>query len=389
MELNGRPPVRPLRIAMVIPPWYQLPPTGYGGIESVCAALVDELCVRGHEVTVFGAGHSNGTAGRFVSIMDELQYPRLGEAMPASLHAARVEAVLAQEKFDVIHDHSPCGPLSAASRTAPTVVTVHGPADGELGDFYAALGRSLHLVAISDAQRGRRPGLPWAATVHNAVDPTQFEAAANPDGPVLWLARFAPEKGPDLAIAACRAAGLPLVLAGKCSEPREAEYLADVVRPMLAGDTELVLNADRGTTQRLLREARCLLLPIRWHEPFGMVMVEAMASGIPVVALDRGSVREIVRDGVTGIVCADPTGLPEALHRAAELDPDDCVAHVRNHFGAELMAHRYEAVYERLTERNNIQRMRETWLHPRTPVDARMPVNGTDLIRRGRSQVDG
>ena len=372
--------MRPLRVAMVIPPWYQLPPTGYGGIESVCAALVDALCARGHDVTVFGAGASTGTAGRFVSTMTDLQHPRLGEAIPATVHAARVEALLSQERYDVIHDHSPCGPLSAKSRTAPTVVTVHGPADGELGDCYAALGRSVHLVAISEAQRRRRSGLPWVATVHNAVDPAQYTFSASPDGPVLWLARFCPEKGPDLAIQACRAAGLPLVLAGKCSEPRELEYLTDVVRPLLGPDTELVLNADRHTTRGLLRDARCLVLPIRWHEPFGMVMVEAMASGTPVVALNRGSVPEIVRDGVTGIVCADPTGLPDALRRVGALDPAACAGHVRDHFGADLMARRYEAVYEWLVEWRN---PRPTRFVPRDGVDTRMPVNRADLIRGG------
>jgi len=381
IDADHNSPVLPLRIAMVMPPWYQLPPTGYGGIESVCAALVDALSERGHDVTVFGAGAAAGTAGRFVSTMPDLQYPRLGEAIPATVHAARVEALLGQERYDVIHDHSPCGPLSAKSRTAPTVVTVHGLADGELGDLFAALGRTVHLVAISEAQRRRRPGLPWVATILNAVEPAQYPFAVSPHGPVLWLARFCPEKGPDLAIQACRAAGLPLVLAGKCSEPREAKYLADVVRPLLGPDTELVLNADRRTTRRLLRDARCLLLPLRWHEPFGMVMVEAMASGTPVVALDRGSVPEIVRDGVTGIVCADPTQLPDALHRASALDPAASAGHVRDHFGADLMARLYEAVYQRLTEWHNPRRTR---VARRGGVDARMPINWAELIRGGR-----
>jgi glycosyltransferase involved in cell wall biosynthesis len=337
----------PLKIAMVVPPWFELPPSGYGGIELICAALVDSLCARGHDVTMFGAGTLNGTAGRFVSTIGEPQYRRLGEGMPDALHAARVSQLLADAQFDVIHDHSLCGPLTAGQRSAPTIVTVHGPADSELGDYYAALGDQLQLVAISEAQRQRQPTMNWAATIHNAINADQFTPAHSPDGPVVWLARFSPDKGPDLAIRACRAAGLPLVLAGKCGEPSEKRYLDEVVRPMLGSDVELIVNGDRPTTNRLLTEARCLIMPIRWEEPFGMVMIEAMASGTPVVALRRGSVPEVVRHGSTGWICDDPTELPAALLRAGELDPEVCVTHARSVFGADRMARRYERVYQR------------------------------------------
>jgi len=332
---------------MVVPPWYELPPTGYGGIELICAALADALYARGHDVTVYGAGRHNGTAARFVSTTPEPQYRRLGAGMPDALHAARVDRMLSEERYDVIHDHSTCGPLTAAHRAAPTVVTVHGPADSELGHFYATLGAKIHAVAISEDQRRRRPELPWAATVHNAIDPATFTAAHHPDGPVLWLARFSPDKGPDLAIQACREAGLPLVLAGKCNELGEKRYFEEVIRPVLGGDVHLVLNGDRLTTNQLLTEARCLIMPIRWHEPFGMVMIEAMASGTPVVAMRRGSVPEIVRHGRTGWICDEESELAAALHRTGELDPADCVAHAGSAFSADLMARRYEQVYRR------------------------------------------
>ena len=349
---------RRMRVAMVAPPWYELPPTGYGGIELICAALVDALVARGHDVTLFGAGRRNGTAAEYVSTLPHPQYLRLGEAMPTLLHAARVDRLLAEGRFDVVHDHSVSGSLNAPQREMPTVVTVHGPADTELGDFYAALGDSVDLVAISDAQRRRRPGLPWAATVHNALDPDWFVPAARPNGPVLWLGRFCADKGPDLAIHACRAAGLPLVLAGKCSEATEMAYLDEHVRPLLGSDVELVRNADRTMADRLLAQARCLIMPIRWHEPFGMVMIEAMASGTPVVALRRGSVPEVVVDGVTGWIRDEPADLPSALRRVGELDPVACVAHVRERFGAALMAQRYEQVYHQAIAR---ARRRRQW----------------------------
>jgi glycosyltransferase involved in cell wall biosynthesis len=349
----------PLRIAMIGTPFYAIPPTGYGGIELICAGLVDALVARGNLVTLFGGGTHSATDATFVSTNPALQHERLGQAIPELLHAARANRLLrsAGRQFDVVHDHSTAGPLMSRARSTPTVVTVHGSAEGELGDLYADLGESIGLVAISDFQRRRRPGLNWVGTIHNAVDPAKFVAEHRPAGPVLWLGRFTPDKGPDLAIRACRQAGLPLVLAGKCNEPDERRYLESVVRPMLGADVRLLVNADRSTTQDLLTEARCLILPIRWHEPFGMVMLEAMASGTPVVALRRGSVPELVRHGVTGWICDRPVDLPDWLRRCGELDPADCVTHVRANFAAEVMAGRYEEVYR--TEIRNHRPVRE------------------------------
>lgn len=339
----------PLRIALVAPPWYELPPLGYGGIEAVCAALANALVDRGHDVTLFGAGQASGTRATFVPVTDEPQHPNLGEELPAVLHMSKVNAMLARHRFDVIHDHALCGALTAAQRSAPTITTVHGPANGPLGDYYAALGRSNRLVAISDSQRRGRPDLNWVATVHNSVDPAAFGAPGRRTGPVLWLARFCPDKGPDLAIQACRQAGLPLVLAGKCTEASERRYFEDSVLPLVeAGDgVEVLLNGDRESIRDLLTEARCLIMPIRWEEPFGMVMIEAMACGTPVVAMRRGAAPEIIRHGVTGWLCDHPSELAEAMLKADEIGATECIEHVRATFNAQLMAARYEAVYVR------------------------------------------
>jgi glycosyltransferase involved in cell wall biosynthesis len=336
----------PLRIAMVAPPWYELPPRGYGGLEMICSALVDGLVDRGHDVTLFGAGTRNGTKARFVSTEPKLQFPRLGETMPDVLHVARAQQMIAREDFDVIHDHTAPGPLSAGRLDIPTVVTVHGAVDGELGDYYEAIGDRVHLVAISHSQRAVRPSLPWIATVHNGIDMRTHEPGERcPDGPVMWLARFNPDKGPDLAIEACQAAGLPLVLAGKCNEAAEERYFEKTVQPLVDDTVEVLINAERDAIMRKLRSARCLIMPIRWREPFGMVMIEAMSLGVPVVALGRGSVPEVVEHGVTGFVCDDIDDLPGALHRVAELDPAACIQRVKDNFSAQIMAERYEAAY--------------------------------------------
>jgi glycosyltransferase involved in cell wall biosynthesis len=341
-----------LRIAMLVPPWYELPPAGYGGLEQMCAALVDALVEQRHQVTVFGAGTRTGTSAQFVSTVAQTQHTRLGEGMPEMLHVTRANRLIEEHEVDVVHDHTAAGLLTAANRSVPTVATVHNNPSGEIGDFLAGVDPAVGLVAISSAQRRLRTDLPWTATVHNGLATTQVpDAIGRPDRvpdddrPVLWLARFSPDKGPDLAIQACRAARLPLVLAGKCTEPGEQRYLRDVIGPMLGPDTELVLNADRRRVRSLLRNARCLLMSIRWQEPFGMVMVEAMAEGTPVVALDRGAVREVVKPGVSGLVCTDPDELPDALRQVTSIDPETCRTHVQQFFSADLMARRYTRIY--------------------------------------------
>jgi glycosyltransferase involved in cell wall biosynthesis len=339
---------RSMRIAMIMPPWYEVPPAGYGGLERVCASLIDGLIARGHDVTLFGAGTHTGTRARFVSTHPELQYPRLLESMPELVHVTQVNEILDREHFDIVHDHTTVGPVTASRRRAPSVVTVHGCPTGELNDYLSQVDKSVSLVAISHSQRRVAPNLNWTATVHHGIEVDGPIKTAPADGPVLWLGRFDADKGPDLAIEACRKADLPLVLAGKCNQQTEWRYLDEVIRPMLGSDVELVLNADRNWTDALLADARALVMPIRWEEPFGMVMIEAMRTGTPVVALRRGSVPEIILHGRTGFVCRDETELPEALAEVDTLHPTDCVDHVRASFSVDLMAQRYERVYRRL-----------------------------------------
>ncbi|MDG4833124.1 glycosyltransferase family 4 protein [Solwaraspora sp. WMMD1047] len=335
-----------MRIAMIVPPWYEVPPPGYGGLEQVCAALVDGLVELGQEVTLFGAGSWSGTRARYVATSPELQNDRLGHLLPELAHLARVNALLTPESFDVVHDHTTVGPLLAPQRPVPTVATVHGNPTGELGDILRDVDPSVGLVAISQAQRRLADHVPWIATVHNGIQTGGLPRKSRPGtGPVVWLARFSADKGPELAIRACREAGLPLVLVGKCDEAVEQRHLAEVIEPMLGPDVTLIRNADRDTSLRLLLAARCLIMPIRWEEPFGMVMVEAMGTGTPVVALRRGAVPELIRPGETGLICDDPAELPAALRAVTDLDPAACVAQVERNFSARRMAENYLPVY--------------------------------------------
>jgi glycosyltransferase involved in cell wall biosynthesis len=361
--------LRPLRIAMIAPPWFTVPPQGYGGVENMCADLVDGLVDRGHEVTLIGAGKPGTRAQRFLTTYAEPPSGRLGEPLPEVLHAAAAARILTGLDVDLVHDHTLAGPLSARGRDVPTVVTMHGPVAGEPGEYYRQLGDTVSLVAISAAQRRAAPDLAWRDTVHNAIDVTTFPYRADKGETVLFLGRLHPDKGVHLAIDAARAAGLPIVVAGKCSEPVELEYFRTFIEPRLGPDVTIFGTADAATKRELLARAAALVFPIQWDEPFGMVMIEAMACGTPVVALRRGAVPEVVIDGVTGIVCDDPAELPAAITAARKLSSAECRAHVENCFDAATMVRGYESVYREV-------------LQPRRPFsrsDVLVP-----LARRGR-----
>ncbi|XVS61146.1 glycosyltransferase family 4 protein [Actinosynnema sp. CA-299493] len=334
----------PLRVAMIAPPWFELPPTAYGGIESMCADLVDRLVARGNHVVLVGVGR-NGTAAEFRSTADHPQPDRLGQSAPDVMHAAALPAILAELDVDVVHDHSFAGPLLARGRSTPTVVTAHGPVTGEHGSYYRRLNGSVRLVAISDAQRGQAPDLDWAGTVHNAIPVDLFPFRRDKEDFALFLGRAAACKGIPEAIAAAADAGVRLRIAAKCRDPAEQEYFDQVVEPLLGPGVEWLGEVDREEKLRLLAAARCLLFPITWDEPFGMVMVEAMACGTPVVASRRGSVPEVLAHGETGFVCDDHASLVAALHRVDRLSAERCRVEALRRFDVDLMAARYEDVY--------------------------------------------
>lgn len=336
-----------LRIAMVAPPYFTVPPKGYGGVEAVVADLIDALIDRGHHITLIGAGPHATKAQRFFSTYEQPQSHALGEPLPEVVHAAHVARILKGLNVDLVHDHTLAGPLLARGRTCPTIVTAHGPVDGEPGRYYRGLADSVEMVAISEAQRAKAPLLPWVATVANAIRVGSFPFSEHKEEFALFLGRFHPNKAPHLAIeAACRAR-LPIVLAGKCAEPIEREYFAREIQPRLGPGVVVFGPADARQKRDLLVRAKCLLFPVLWDEPFGLVMVEAMACGTPVVALRRGSVPEVVVDGRTGIVVDQPAQLADAVVRVSALDPAECRRHVERHFSIARMAAGYEVAYRR------------------------------------------
>ena len=347
---TGRAAERPLRIGIVAPPWFTVPPVGYGGIETMVAGLVDGLVSRGHHVTLVGAGVPGTGAQRYVATYPDPPSARLGEPVPEVLHAAAAAAALEGIDLDVVHDHTLAGPLCARGRAVPTVLTAHGPVTDEPGDYLARLGRAVDVVAISSAQRRLRPEVNWLATVHNGIDVATYPMGQGDGGYLLFLGRFHPDKGAHLAIEVARRTGRRLVLAGKLNEPAERAYFGDAVAPRLGPGIDYVGEADAATKRELYAGASALLFPVQWEEPFGLVMVEAMACGTPVVALRRGSVPEVVAHGETGMVVDEPDELVAAVGAAEALDRHRCRSRAEQCFDLSKMVAGYEVAYRTVVE---------------------------------------
>lgn len=323
---------------------------GYGGIERVCHVLVEGLHDRGHDVTLVGVGR-RGVRCRFAATRADMHPEGTEQDVDVEvLHAARTTDVLDRLAPDIVHDHSRVGPLTAVNRLAPTVLTVHAPLSGPngQGDLLEVLARHVSLVAISPSQRVDAPHLPWAATIPNGIRLEEFRCHFAKDDFVLYLGRLNAQKGVHLAIDAARQAGQPIVIAGTWTVPSERNYFEDEVRPRLGPDVRWLGEVTGHLRRDLLSRARCLLLPAQWHEPFGLVLVEAMASGTPVVGLHTGSLPDIVIHGETGLLCERPEDIAAAIDAVGALDPARCRAHVEEHFSAEHMVERYERVYTAL-----------------------------------------
>jgi glycosyltransferase involved in cell wall biosynthesis len=349
-----------LRIAVVAPPWYELPPRGYGGVEAVVAHLVDQLVLRGHQVSLVASGVPGTLAQKTYGVYDAAPSDRLGTPQPEVAQAAAAAALIDELDVDLVHDHSLAGPLTARGRLVPTVVTVHMRPTGDYVPYFRSLDRTAELVAISDAQRALLPDVNWAGTVHNAIDVASYPFRPDKDDYVLWIGRFVEMKAPHLAIDVARAAGRRIVLAGKCSEPREKAFFEAEVAPRLGPDVEYVGEADGDLKRQLYAGARCLVFPLQWEEPFGLVMAEAMACGTPVVALRRGAVPEIVPHAEGGLVIDDLDDMPRAVVEADGLDPFECRRIVEERFDLPVMAAGYERLFrEILDARSSRGRLRE------------------------------
>ncbi len=338
---------------MLSPVWFPVPPTGYGGIEWVVSLLADGLVDAGHEVTLFASGDSR-TKAELAWIYELAPSAEIGRAQVEVRHA--LSCFERADEFDVISDHSgpPAAALAGAVQTT-TVHTVHGPLLGEPGEFYeqiAHVAPRTGLISISMNQRKPRPDLPWIANVPNALDFSFYPASPHRGDYLLYLGRMNADKGAHRAVAVATEAGLPLKLAGKLREPAEIEYFKEFVEPHLRpGQIEYLGEVTHGEKVELLQNARATLFPIEWEEPFGLVMIESMACGTPVIATRHGAVPEVIEDGRSGIIVDDYTLMAAALEEADKIEPLECRAYVEEHFSPGRMVRDYVAAYDAVLER--------------------------------------
>jgi glycosyltransferase involved in cell wall biosynthesis len=336
---------------VLAPPWIPVPPPGYGGIEAVIGPLCEALVARGHDVTLFAAPGSWSTA-RVEPILPRTYPGNIERALFEVDHVARAfarieEQARAGSPFDVIHDHCGFTAVAMADRIQiPIVHTMHGPFDTDTAEFYRHHGHKAHLVGLSHAQLATAPrGLEVAAIVPNPVDPDRWRYRSDKDDYLLFVGRMHPTKGPDRAIAAARLAGAKLVLAGPV-QPGQETYFQTRVAPHLDGEWVRYVGEVGGTVRRdLFARARALVMPIRWPEPFGLVMVEALVCGTPVIAFAEGAATEIVRDSVTGFLVTDEQEMAAAVAKLSELNPADCRADAVARFSPANVAASYEQVY--------------------------------------------
>ncbi len=339
-----------MRIAQVAPLWERVPPPAYGGIELVVGLLTDELVRRGHDVTLFASGDSISLA-KLESVHP--QALRLDSTVKEygiyeMLQMSRVYEQASE--FDIIHSHMGCSALPYGNLVkTPTVHTLHGifTPDNEKMFTHA---RSQPYVSISNAQREPRLKLNCVATVYNGIDLSTYKFHEKPQDPpyLAFLGRISPEKGTHVAIEIAKRSGWRLKMAGKV-DVVDVKYFEEEIKPLIDGkQIEYLGEADHTKKNELIGGAVATLFPITWREPFGLVMVESMAAGTPVIAMELGSTSEVIAHGKTGFLCHNVDEFVEAIDKVGQLNRHTCREHVMNHFSVQRMTDGYEAVYQQI-----------------------------------------
>ena len=319
-----------MRIAIAAPPWFPIPPPRYGGIEWVVALLADGLVEAGHDVTLFATGDAR-TRAKVEASFPEARPLEIGRTWTELEHV--LEGIARAGDFDVVNDHTgPLGAVLGGLAATPCLHTVHGTLAGEVGKLYsqiAAVAPGVGLVSLSLNQRKPCPDLRWVANIPNALDLSAYPVHPHRGDYLLYLGRLSPDKGCHRAIDVAEEVGAPLKIAGKMHDAAEKYYFETEVRPRLSERVEYLGEVSHGEKVDLLQNARATLFPIQWEEPFGLVMIESMACGTPVIATRRGAVPEVVADGRTGIVVDEASEMAGALEAADALDPLECRLPVR------------------------------------------------------------
>jgi glycosyltransferase involved in cell wall biosynthesis len=339
-----------MRIGLIAPPWIPVPPPAYGGTESVIDGLARGLVAAGHDVVLAAAANSTCPVSRVEGTREAPDNaPGWHDTVAEIAHVLTGYAGMGD--VDLIHDHTVVGPLYRRTpRPMPVVSTNHGPFDAGLTQIYRAL-VDVAVVAISHHQASTAIGVPVARVIHHGIDVSVVPQGRGDGGFACFLGRMCPDKGPRQAAMIARAAGVPLRMAAKLRDPEERDYFETAVKPLLCSDVEYVGELGRDEKLELLGSSFALLNPLQWAEPFGLVMIEALATGTPVVASPFGSAPEIIDDGVTGYLRKGPEPLAGALLDAPGLDRDRCRAVALQRFDTSRMVSEHVRLYENLTGR--------------------------------------
>lgn len=354
--------MKQLRIAQLVLPWLPLPPPGYAGTERVVYNLTEGLVKKGHDVTLFSVGESKTSAHleyvfeKALGLQSDVMKTLKSSFYPL-IHVA--DCFEKQDQFDIVHSHAQflALPFSAISKT-PSVHTFHRiyrfPAQDDT-DLVLRYGKKLNFTSISDSQR--IPGINFLATVYNGVDINKFKPVDNPTRDYLfWAGRIVDKKGPLEAVQVAKKLNLKLIMAGNITEP---DYFDKYIKPEVDNQLiKLIGEASEDEMVKLFQNARMTLVPVKWNEPFGLIPVESMAVGTPVVAYANGGVRETIINGQTGFLVDEKSGVDELTNKTKEIldmSKDEynklnqqCRDHVRQNFSIEKMVDGYEKVYYKI-----------------------------------------
>ena len=343
-----------MRIAQVAPLYESVPPRLYGGTERVVSWLTESLVTKGHDVTLFAAGDSLTTARLVPGCAKALRLdPDCIDPMAHHIHLIQ-QVLHEKDDFDIIHFHIDYlhFPVSRGEEL-PQITTLHGRLDlPDLVPLYREFSE-MPVVSISDAQRRPLSWINWQGTVYHGLPEKAYQPNFSAGKYLAFLGRISPEKGVDHAIEIAKRAGMPLKIAAKVDNA-DRRYFESCIKPLLDSELiEFVGEIGELDKNEFLGNALALLFPINWSEPFGLVMIEAMACGLPIIAYPSGSVPEIIEDGVTGYLVENPEAGARAVTRISAIDRRTCRLQFEERFAADRMADDYLTIYNRIVKRES------------------------------------